>query len=89
MTIYRNDKSLSFVSGEGSRQLGGLMLIFPSGSHGFPLSEELKSILSVEVEISSERFLAAGEREHWEGNWNGDIDSDLPALNLVLEFVSS
>jgi len=79
----------SFVGGERGGQLGELVLLFPTRSDGLPLGEELHACLAVEVEVSRKGFLAASEREHRQGDGNGDVNSDLAALDLILEFVGS
>lgn len=52
------------------------------------MGEEFDSALSVEVKISGDGFFVASEREHGKRNRDGNVDSDLTALNFTLEFVS-
>lgn len=79
----------SFVGGEDSGELGVLSFFFPTGSYGLPLSEETHSALTVEVVVSDDRLLVSGKGEHRERNWDGNVDSDLSALDLSLELMSS
>ncbi len=69
--------------------LGLLGLFLPSGGDGLPLSEELDSTLAVEVAGSPETGLAASEGEHGKRDRNGEVDTNLTALSLVLELSGS
>ncbi len=69
----------------GLELLSLLRLLLPSGGDGLPLSEELDCTLSVEVAGSPEAGLASSKGEHRQGNWDGQVDADLAAFDLVLE----
>jgi hypothetical protein len=47
-----------------------------------------KYLLAVEVCVSQERASRAGEREHGQRHWNGNVDADLADVDLVSELAS-
>jgi len=72
--------------GDLGLELGGI-LGSPELGDGLELSVEMHTGLSVEIVAGADvRFLVSSEGEHWKRNWNGDVDSDLSSLNLMLEF---
>lgn len=79
--------SPSLHGGEVCLELLSLVALFlPAGSDGLPLSEEGDCALAVEVGNAPERVLGSGEGEHWQWDRDGQVDADLTALGLVLEF---
>jgi len=66
-----------------------LVILLPSGSNCLVLGEETNSGLAVEVGVTGEGLLVSGETEHGEGYGNGEIDTDLSGLDLILKFTSS
>ena len=69
----------------GLHSLGFFTFFLPSGSNGFPLSEELDGSFTVEVACSHETVLVTCEGEHGERNGDGKINTDLTSFDFVLE----
>lgn len=65
------------------------MFFFPSGGDGLKLSVESHTLLSVEVQVTTEGTLATGEGEHGKRNGNGKVDTNLTTFNVMLEVSSS
>lgn len=69
-----------FLGGDG-------VLGLPQTGDGLPLGVEAQTVLAVEVAHAGtgDGFLVAGEAEHGQGHWDGDVDTNLAGLELLLE----
>jgi hypothetical protein len=77
----------SFHQGHRSADLVTLRSrLLPSRCDRLHLSEELNASLAVEIHISIIGSLVACEREHRQGYRDGNVDTNLTCLDLVLEF---
>ena len=47
------------------------------------------TLLAIEVGITQERSSGSSERHHWKRDWDGNIDSNLTNINLLLELPGS
>lgn len=61
----------------------------PEGGGGLALGVELDTGLSVEGDVTEERALGARPVEHGEGNGDGNVDTNLSGLGLLLELAAS
>eukprot|EP00049_Salpingoeca_infusionum_P010787 m.186081 g.186081 ORF g.186081 m.186081 type:complete len:448 (-) comp14747_c0_seq1:684-2027(-) len=61
----------------------------PEGGNGLELCKELDTSLAVEVEVTQEGLLATGEGEHWQRNWDWNVDTNLSGFDLKGELASS
>ena len=68
--------------------LSFLCLFLPSGGDGLPLGVELDCTLAVEVAHSSEGAFASSEGEHRQRHRDGQVDTNLSGIDLVLELAS-
>ena len=72
----------------GGHLVAFLRIFLPSGDDCFDLSKEVDSVLAVEVDITSDGVFVSSEGHHRQGNRNRQVDSNLTALDLSLEFPS-
>lgn len=59
----------------------------PQACHSLPLRVEINTTLAVEIACATTgyRLLVSGEAEHWQWDWNRDINALLAGLDLFLE----
>lgn len=85
---YVHLSNLLLVRGHDNIRLrANSILRLPEASHSLLLGVELHTRLAVESvgSATSHGLLVAGEREHGKGDGNGNVDSDLTGLDLLLE----
>jgi hypothetical protein len=80
-------KSLLVRGHDNIRLRADSILRLPEAGHSLLLGVELHTRLAVESvgSAASHGLLVAGEREHGKGDGNGNVDSDLTGLDLLLE----
>lgn len=73
-----------------SRPCADSVLASPQTRHSLQLCVEVQAWLAVESVCASScnRLLVSCEAEHWQRYWDRYVDTDLPSLDLFLEFTS-
>lgn len=80
---------VSAEEGHGGLDTRGKIVLPPVGGDSLALSVETNSILSVEVVGTDEGLLGASEGEERQGDGDGQVDSDLAGVDLVLELAGN
>ena len=80
---------MSAEEGHGGLDTRRKVVVPPVGSDSLALSVETNTILSVEVVGTDEGLLGTSEGEERQGDGDGQVDSNLAGIDLVLELTSS